>query len=552
MSTLSSALSHTPSAAAASWRWITVAAASLTLAVTAATWSPQATTGSNLPSAPGAVPTVSPLVAEVAAKDPARKIRVIARFLPGADIDGLIATAGGTIVHRLPIIDGVSAKLSAAGAMRLATEPGVRYISLDAAAKMSDEGSITYADTTWAGDTNAGRPTGKGVTVAVIDTGIAGDIAEFQSDDGTSRVIASAVLNSNATTATARVGPGTHVAGLIAGNGARRNDGLKGKYLGAAPDAQLVSIKVSDDQGNLTVGDVINGVQFAVTYKDAFNIRVVNMSLNSTVAESAATDPLDAAAEVAWMNGMVVVAAAGNRGNASDATSYAPANDPFVITVGAVDDEDTRNLSDDWMPSWSSVGRTQDGIKKPDVLAPGAHLISTLAPGSSYASECPSCVVDGSYLRLGGSSMAAALASGTIAQILQAKPSWTPNQVKAAVINNGRTISNNIGEIRVSRTLADSGSDSANSGATLSTMLPSMSDYATLGDWTRMSLSRMSLSRMSLSTNQPGDPLYASWSRMSLSCACSPTSDYYSADPNRMSLSRMSLSRMSLSTSYTK
>jgi serine protease AprX len=140
------------------------------------------------------------------------------------------------------------------------------------------------------------------------------------------------------------------VAGLIAGNGARRNDGLRGKYLGTAPDANLISVKVADDQGNTSVGDVINGLQFVVENKDWFGIRIVNLSLNSTISEPAATDPLDAAAEVAWFNGIVVVAAAGNRGTADDAVGYAPANDPYVLTVGASDDQGTKGFGDDVMP----------------------------------------------------------------------------------------------------------------------------------------------------------------------------------------------------------
>jgi serine protease AprX len=542
VTSITAALHPSSSAAAASWRWLATAAASVALVV-AAVLLPTGQAAPVPAAAQGPVPTASPLIAQVAAKDPSRQIGVIVRFLPGADADALVATAGGTIVHRLSIIEGVSARMSAAGAMRIAGEPGVRYVSLDAPVRTSaDEGSSTYADTTWAPDTTLtttttiARPTGKGVTVAVIDTGIAGDQPDFLGDDGTSRVVASVVLNSAAKTAYDTVGHGTHIAGLIAGNGTRRNDGLRGKYLGAAPDAKLVSVKVSDDEGNTSVGDVINGLQFVVEYKDQLGIRIANLSLNSSVAEPAATDPLDAAAEVAWMNGITVVASAGNRGTAADAVGYAPGNDPFVISVGASDDQDTRGYGDDVMPGWSSIGRTQSGLVKPEVLAPGSRLISVLAPNSLYAAQCPTCIVDGAYLRLGGTSMAAAVASGTVAQILQARPNWTPNQVKGELMDNSRSLTAELGEIRVYKTVADTGLDVANSTATASTLLPSMSSFTSLLDWTRMSLSRMSLSRMSLSTVLPGDPLHASWSRMSLSCACSPVEDTTTTD--RVSSSR--------------
>jgi hypothetical protein len=148
--------------------------------------------------------------------------------------------------------------------------------------------------------------------------------------------------------------------------------------------------------------------------------------------------------------------------------------------------------------------------------------------------------------------MAAAVASGTVAQILQIRPGWSPDRVKGELMNNARTVIGELGQIRVTKTLTDTGVDVANASARMSGVLPERGGFASLLDWTRMSLSRMSLSRMSLSMVQPGDPLYAGWSRMSLSCACSPVADTTTTDPTRMSLSRMSLSRMSLSTSFAK
>jgi serine protease AprX len=220
-------------------------------------------------------------------------------------------------------------------------------------------------------------------------------------------VIGSAVVHPDATTPTDGYGHGTHVAGIIAGDSLNRppGDPLRGRYGGVAPDANLISIKASDDEGNSTVLDVIAGIQFAVDHKLTYNTRVLNLSLESTVAESYRTDPLDAAVEAAWFKGIVVVAAAANRGTGTDAVRYAPGNDPYVITVGAVDDQGTKSVTDDRLAPRSSRGTTHDGIAKPELVAPGAKIVSTLAPASAFTALCPTCAVDGEYIRAGGTSM---------------------------------------------------------------------------------------------------------------------------------------------------
>ena len=241
--------------------------------------------------------------------------------------------------------------------------------------------------------------TGKGVGVAVIDTGIDGGLPDFTDAAGASRVVASAVTNPRRArrpptpTATARTSPG-----IIAGDGTRRaaGDPLAGKLHRHRPRRRTWSrSRRPTTTATATILDAIYGLQFAVDHKDEYNIRVVNLSLASTVAESYLTDPLDAAVEAAYFHGIVVVAAAGNRGTAADAVSYAPGNDPFAITVGAVDDQGTSARNDDAFATWSSRGVTQDGFAKPDIAAPGAHIVSTLAPGSAFPQLCPACVVDG-------------------------------------------------------------------------------------------------------------------------------------------------------------
>jgi serine protease AprX len=136
------------------------------------------------------------------------------------------------------------------------------------------------------------------------------------------------------------------------------------------------------------------------------------------------------------MHGIVVVAAAGNQGDDSQAVQYAPANDPYVITVGATDENGTPNPLDDTIAPWSSRGVTQDGFHKPDVYAPGAHIVSVLAPNSYFANQCPTCLIGGEYIRTSGTSMATPMISGLVADVLQVHPGLTPDQVKGALTNH--------------------------------------------------------------------------------------------------------------------
>jgi serine protease AprX len=455
-----------------------------------------------------------------------------------------IAAAGGRVTRDLHIIHAFGARLSRPVARSLRARPQVASVvrnsrmepsaattSLTGTTLLTAFNQSLGTDRIWS--TGA---TGKNVTVAVIDTGIAGNLADFRASqsDASSRVIASVVTNPDATSAGDGYGHGTHVAGLIAGNGFDRasSDPLFGRYAGTAPNASLVSIKASDEDGNATVLDVIYGLQFAVDQRGTYGIRVVNLSLESAAAQSAKTDPLDAAVEQAWLHGLVVVAAAGNRGTATDAVSYAPGNDPYGISVGAVDDLATKNTKDDVLASWSSRGTTQDGVRKPDVLAPGAHLVSTLAPGSDFESLCPTCVVSGQYIRLGGTSMAAAVTSGVVADLLQIHPTWTPDQVKAVLIGTARTVTSGK-EVAADMAIKanPAGYPNPNLGLTPNTLLdPATGDI----DYTRASWSKASWSTAT-------DPLRASWSKASWSCACSRTTTG-DIDPTRASWSRASWS----------
>ena len=340
----------------------------------------------------------------------------------------------------------------------------------------------------------------------MVDTGIQRDLPDFRvsQTNHRSRVIASAVVNPDAKSARDGYGHGTHVAGIIAGNGAARaaSDPLYGKYVGVAPGANLISIKASDDEGNATTIDVIEGLQFAVDHRDELNIRIVNLSLTEDRPQSYRTNPLNAAVEQAWNAGIVVIAAAGNRGSSRNAVDYAPGNDPFVITAGASDDRGTSSLTDDVAASWSSTGTTQDGHAKPDVLAPGAHITSTLASGSSITSMCASCVVGDAYFRMGGSSMATGVVSGAVALLLEDDPSLTPNEAKSAIKSNLRKApgAGSVLDVLAAARAQGAEKDEPNSFESNQLLDPTtgLIDYAR-SSWSRSSWSRSSWSRSSWS-----------------------------------------------------
>ena len=376
------------------------------------------------------------------------------------------------------------------------------------------------------------RGAGRGVGVAVLDTGIAGDLPDFVTA-GKSRVIASAVTNPCARNAHDQVGHGTHVAGLIAGNSmnAPSLKKLQGKYMGIAPRANLISVKVSDDDGDTTVLDVINGLQFVVDHKAELGIRVVNLSLSSTVAESYKTDPLDAAVEAAWFSGIVVVAAAGNEGVAPDAVSYSPGNDPYVISVGALDDRGSSYLYDDQLASWSSRGVTQDGVQKPEVLAPGNRLVAPLAPNSDFERMCRRCMISHSYFRVSGTSMASGVVSGVAALVIEKNPGMTPNQVKGAIVGTLRNVPGT--GAAVDANAAMDGTGSANAGLVPNPLV----DPATGAiDWTRASFRRASF------RDAAGSPFGALWARASFRCDCGLDASGQ-VDANRVSFRRVSFRR---------
>ncbi|MFP4498442.1 MAG: S8 family peptidase [Vulcanimicrobiota bacterium] len=260
--------------------------------------------------------------------------------------------------------------------------------------------------------------TGKGVGICVIDSGI------HPHKDFDDRIKAFVDMNENKASPHDSYGHGTHVAGIAAGSGASS----AGKYKGVAPDADIVGVRIT------SVSEAIKGIQWAIENKDKYNIKVLNVSLGDFPIKSYKEDPWAQAAEKAWDKGLVVCVAAGNEGP-GEGTVSTPGISPKVITVGAMDDKNTAKREDDTMSLFSSRGpTTPDGIEKPDVVAPGVEIFSTLSPNSTLDDpDLPH--VEDKYIAISGSSMATPMVSGLSALLLQANPDLTPDEIKDILTN---------------------------------------------------------------------------------------------------------------------
>jgi len=332
---------------------------------------------------------------------------------------------------RVPIAHGIAVELTPALIDHFRADSNVARLIYDAPVRLSDTPfdptalataypAVVDAVTTWS---NPVAPlTGQGIGVAVIDSGIASH------PDLGNRIIASQNFNPNVIGTDDAYGHGTAVAGIIAGDGTAS----LGHYIGVAPQANLINLRVNDGTGAAPTSAIMNAILWAVVNRNTYNIRVLNLSLQASVQESYRTSPIDAAVEYAWLKGLVVVVAAGNSG--PNSALYAPANDPYVITVGATDDQGTVSAADDALASFSSYGVTQDGFTKPDVVAPGRRIITTLASNSSFALNYPGFMVGTQYIQVTGTSVAAPAVSGAAALYIESNPTVRPGQLKGVLL----------------------------------------------------------------------------------------------------------------------
>ena len=402
---------------------------------------------------------------------------VIVEFFEDSDGADRIKQAGGKSGRRLGNIRGRTGRMPNALLKRLANDPKVKRIHKD----RETEASMATASAAIGAKTAQFLYgyTGAGIGVAVIDSGITPSHKDLSVSNGSGQRVTAFVDFVNGRTAKYDDwGHGTHVAGIIAGNGYESN----GDREAIAPKANIIALKALDAEGKGRISYIIAALDWAVANKALYNIRVINLSLGAGVFESYNTDPLTLAAKHAVDNGIVVVAAAGNMGKAANGQPQygaitAPGNAPWVLTVGASSTMGTIDRRDDTIATYSSRGPTMiDFLSKPDLVAPGSGIVSLSAPGSLFYSTKAAYLKAGKrsglspsarpYLTLSGTSMATPVVAGTVALMLQANPTLTPNMVKAILqytsqtyngynyMTQGAGFLNALGAVRLSRYFA--------------------------------------------------------------------------------------------------
>jgi len=385
-----------------------------------------------------------PALTQMIAQAQGKPIPIIVMKTDSSDtVEKYAESLGVDIRLKLEMLNAFATEVDAATLYKLANHANVKWISPDgeveSSAIMPEKREIAY--TAQGSTTRAIRSmnvpnlwtlnhTGKGIGVAVIDSGI-DPFADLITP--TSRLLASVDLDGDAVNApnTDDYGHGTHVASVIAGSGVSTG------YMGVAPEANIINVKVANNRGQAKVSAVVAGMEWVLKNKATYNIRIVNLSLNTTWVESYHTSPIDAAAEILWFNQIVVVTSAGNKG--ANAV-YAPANDPFVITVGAVANQGTDMLIDDVVGNFSSYGPTESGFNKPDVMAHGFGIYGIAAKNSYLYNNYPDFRLGQNGFMMSGTSAAAPLVSGVVALMLHANPNLNPDQVKFRLMQTASSL----------------------------------------------------------------------------------------------------------------
>jgi serine protease AprX len=392
---------------------------------------------------------------------PDATVQVIVQSDAGAADARSALDQAGTADTQLGIAGAAAGSIRARDLDQLASQPGLvitpdNPVALDAASPLQSGGGKTKGDQIWpeAVDVNQlwpqaldttkgkGRPphysgprVGAAPAIAFVDSGIQAGRADFGN-----RILADVDLTDLPDNSPGDgFGHGTFVAGLAAGSAPH--------FVGAAPTAGIVSLDVMDDSGMAHTSDVIRAAQWILAHHDQYNIRVANFSLHSTTPTSFRWDPLDKAIEKLWFAGIVVVASAGNDtdGGKQVRMEFAPANDPFAITVGALDLHNSDNPDQATVAPWSAWGYTFDGFAKPELSAPGRSIAGPVPPGSTLANtkqfkgqvlQTP----DGTYMTLSGTSLSAPIVAGIVADLIALNPSLSPDQVKGALMLGAQSL----------------------------------------------------------------------------------------------------------------
>ena len=402
----------------------------------------------------GSTTYISAWLLAQAKANPSQKFHVIIQSRQGAAAAQSSVKGLGNVKKQLNLIGAVAAEIPAGALNSLAKMTGLT-VTLDAWTKVSGSSSPYSTTQLWPAETgnaalwsaDASTYAASMPTIAMVDSGIDATRPDFAG-----RILANVNLSTlpNNSPGDGR-GHGTFVAGVAAG-AATGN-------AGAAPTAKIVSLDVMDDNGIGRTSDVIAACQWILDHKNDYNIKVANFSLHSAVPGNFTTDPLDRAVEKLWFSGITVVAAAGNYGADGQPVriAYAPGNDPFVITVGAVDLGGNPGMGNDYAAPFSAYGYTYDGFHKPDLVAPGRYMVGPVPPSSTLAAQKASNLVGPGLIQLSGTSFAAPVVSGTAAQVLARHPSWGPDQVKGVVMITARNAPNSApgstgaGELTASR-----------------------------------------------------------------------------------------------------
>ena len=318
----------------------------------------------------------------------------------------------------LPLIGGFAGLMTTDTIYRIVSNPEVDYISFDSRVYTLLDIATPTMDAYFPHDKGYN---GEGITVAVVDTGVAphSDLTR-----PTNRIIGFKDMINNKNEPYDDNGHGTHVAGIIAASGYAS----RGKYVGMAPKANILGIKALDESGGGNISDIIDAISYIVATKDEYNTKVINLSLGTPANNSCEKDPLCKAVDMAIKAGLIVVVAAGNSGP-EKGTILSPGINRNVITVGAIDDKRTIDPSDDTIAPFSSRGPTSEGLMKPDVLAPGANIKSL-----------SNTKLDG-YTSLSGTSMATPLVSGSVALLLNKYKELSPQEVKNLLIKSSVALS---------------------------------------------------------------------------------------------------------------
>ena len=367
---------------------------------------------------------------EKAKTNPNELIRVIIQSDAGLDAAEDAGKGLGRLQHKLGLIGAVSMELRAKEIENLQRKSGLT-ITLDEPTKPL--GTAYTSSQLWTHESGVNKlwDGPQAPTIAIVDSGVDAGRLDFSA-----RVLTQVNLVSSGQPNASGDGRGhgTFVAGIASGSAPG--------YAGVAPNAKLVSLDVFDDSGSGLTSDVIKAAEWILANKDKYGIRVANFSLHSANISRFYDDPLNVAVNKLWFGGVVVVAAAGNYGQAGTPSGvlHSPGNNPFALTVGAVDIGGTSRPVDDAEAPWSAYGRTPDGFWKPEVCAPGRYMVGPIPATSTLAAQKTENMKGSGYIELSGTSFAAPVVSGLAAQILARNPGFTPDQVKGAIMESVRPV----------------------------------------------------------------------------------------------------------------